>query len=353
MKSLPLKHARRRISVARDENGVPHISATSWRGALYGLGYLHAIDRPTQLLFARAMASGRSAEQIADKPELLETDRLFRRVGLYLSLDREVDQLDDGTFDQLTAYCEGVNDGLKDAGRSWPMWATGFVPTPWTQQAVLLVGNLLSYGGLVVSQQENERILLELIQAGVEDDKMRELFSPLLDNDRFRSAAQCADPPPALRRGAGIAHRFAPAGRQQRLGRQPAAQRDRLGPVGLRSAPGGQPPAGHLVRGRAALGPAGRTLGAGGHATRLSAVCRRPNGAAGLGSHVSQRRYERLFHRRLPAGRVVRAGNIGAATAGGTSIGAAKRFSAKDMKPKSSMSITTPRARSKPTPTPR
>ncbi len=185
MKSLLLKHARRRISVARDENGVPHISATSWRGALYGLGYLHAIDRPTQLLFARAMASGRSAEQIADKPELLETDRLFRRIGLYLNLDREVDQLDDGTFDQLTAYCEGVNDGLKDAGRSWPMWATGFVPTPWTQQAVLLVGNLLSYGGLVVSQQENERILLELIQAGVEDDKMRELFAPLLDHDDF------------------------------------------------------------------------------------------------------------------------------------------------------------------------
>ena len=48
-----------------------------------------------------------------------------------------------------------------------------------------LVGNLLSYGGLVVGQQENERILLELIQAGVEDDKMRELFAPLLDHEDF------------------------------------------------------------------------------------------------------------------------------------------------------------------------
>ena len=185
MKPLTLKHARRRISIARDENGVPHITAPAWQGALYGLGYMHAIDRPTQLLFARSMASGRSTEQIANKPELLETDRFFRRAGLYLNLDREVDQLDDRTFDQLTAYCEGVNDGLKDSGRSWPMWATGFVPTPWTQQAVLLVGNLLSYGGLVVSQQENERILIELIQAGVEDEKMRELFAPLLNNVDF------------------------------------------------------------------------------------------------------------------------------------------------------------------------
>src|SRR5262245_43730716 len=145
MKPLTLKNSRRRITITRDDNGVPHVAATSWLEALYGLGYMHALDRPTQLLFARVVASGRSAEQIADKDELLETDRFFRRTGLYLNLDREVDQLDDQSFGQLTAYCEGVNDGLKDGGRSLPMWATGFVPTPWTQQAVLLVGNLLSY----------------------------------------------------------------------------------------------------------------------------------------------------------------------------------------------------------------
>jgi penicillin G amidase len=185
MKPLHFKHARRRITVARDAGGVPHIDATSWRGALYGLGFMHALDRPTQLLFARAVASGRSAEQIADKDELVETDRFFRRAGLYLNLDHEVDRLDDDTFAELTAYCEGVNDGLKETGRSLPMWATGFTPTPWTQQAVLLVGNLLSYGGLIVSQQENERILLELVQAGVSDDKMRELFSPLIDGADF------------------------------------------------------------------------------------------------------------------------------------------------------------------------
>ncbi len=185
MKFLPTKHARRRFAVARDIHGVPHISATTWRGALYGLGYMHAIDRPTQLLFSRAVASGQSTELIADKPELLEMDRFFRRTGLYLNLDAEVGNLDDDTFDQLTAYCEGVNDGMKDAGRSLPMWATGFVPQPWNQRSVLLMGNLLSFGGLVVGQQQNERILLDLIHEGVADDKLRELFSPLLDGADF------------------------------------------------------------------------------------------------------------------------------------------------------------------------
>lgn len=199
MKALPLRHPRRRFTAVRDSSGVPHITSESWLGALYGLGYLHALDRPTQLLFARSVARGRSAEKITDKPELVETDRFFRRVGLFLGLDREVHDLDDHTFDQLTAYCEGVNDGMKEGGRSLPMWATGFFPTPWTQESVLLVGHLLSYGGLVVSQLQNERIIVDLIKAGVSDDKMRALFSPLLDDADFdllrsiRVASQLSD----------------------------------------------------------------------------------------------------------------------------------------------------------------
>jgi penicillin G amidase len=185
MKPLRIKNPRRRFTAARDENGVPRIVAGTFPSALYGLGFLHAVDRPTQMLFGHAVACGRSAERIADKPELLETDRFFRRAGLYLNLDAEVNRLDDVTFGHLTAYCEGVNDGMKQYGRSLPMWATGFQLHPWNQQAVMLIGNLLSFGGLAVGQQQNERILLELIQTGIAPDKLRELFEPLLDNADF------------------------------------------------------------------------------------------------------------------------------------------------------------------------
>lgn len=199
MQRLPMKFARHRLEVHRDEHGVPHVSADSWREALYGLGYLHALDRPTQMLFARAIASGQSAEQIANKPELLETDRFFRRVGLHLSLDDEVRLMDDQTFGDVTSYCEGVNDGLRESGRSLPMWAVGFRPSPWNQQAVLLIGNLLSYGGLAVGQQQNERLLVELIQTGIDDPKLRELFHPHLERvnleliRRVRISSQLSD----------------------------------------------------------------------------------------------------------------------------------------------------------------
>ena len=185
MKPLRTKGVRRKFEVARDDDGVPHISAHAWRDALYGLGFMHAVDRPTQMLFARAVASGRSAELISDTPELFETDRFFRKVGLDRHLEREVAELDDESFGHLTAYCEGVNDGMKQGGRSLPMWATGFQPQPWNQHSVLLIGNLLNFGGLAVGQQQNERIILELVQAGVRDDLMRELFAPLLDHADF------------------------------------------------------------------------------------------------------------------------------------------------------------------------
>ncbi len=185
MAKIQTPKARRTFTAYRDEAGVPHLKAAGWLDALYALGYMHAADRGTQLLFSRAVASGHATEQIKDSPELLETDRFFRRIGLHRQLDREVRQLEPRIGEQLGAYCEGVNDGLEGAGRSLPMWATGFRPEPWDQAAVLLVGQLLSFGGLAISQMQNERLLMELIHAGVNDDAMRELFSPRLDRVDF------------------------------------------------------------------------------------------------------------------------------------------------------------------------
>lgn len=185
MKPLRIRDTRRTFSAARDDAGVPHIEARTLREALFGLGFMHATDRPTQLLFARAMAQGVAASAIADKEELVETDRFFRRADLGRNLRREVGLLDDWTFAHLTAYCEGVNDGLRQAGRSLPMWATGFQITPWTQESVLLMGALLSFGGLAVGQQQNERLILELIHAGVSRERLNELFELDVDPDHY------------------------------------------------------------------------------------------------------------------------------------------------------------------------
>ncbi|MFO0916052.1 MAG: penicillin acylase family protein [Pirellulales bacterium] len=185
MAPIPLRHKSRNLQAHRDPHGVPHVQAGSLPDALYALGYLHALDRPTQLLFGRAVAAGRGAELIADRPELFETDCFFRRMGLHLDLDRELGRLERSERTLIEGYCQGVNDGLAESGRTLPMWATGFRPEPWDAAAVMLVGRLLAFGGLVIGQLQSERLLMELIHAGVPDGALRELFSPRLDAADF------------------------------------------------------------------------------------------------------------------------------------------------------------------------
>jgi penicillin amidase len=185
MEPIRTKSARYEFKAARDAQGVPHVNAPTWNDALYAWGYLHALDRPTQMYFARAVASGRATEFIKNKPELYEMDLFLRRAGLYRHLPREIKSLPETTLSQLEFYCQGVNDGLQDAGRTLPMRATGFQPRPWDPYSVLLIGNLLSFAGLSVVEQENERLLLELIQLGIDDERLRELFHPYLDGIDF------------------------------------------------------------------------------------------------------------------------------------------------------------------------
>lgn len=185
MEDLTPKNPRYKFTAHRDSAGVPHVNADNWQAALYALGYLHAIDRPTQIYFARAIAAGQAAERIGAKPELVEMDSFLRRAGLNLRLEAEVERLQPRIREQLDWYCEGVNDGLAETRRSLPMWVTGFEPGPWTPAAVLLLGNLLSFAGLAVGEQEAEQTLLELIQLGVGDERIRELFAPYLDGIDF------------------------------------------------------------------------------------------------------------------------------------------------------------------------
>src|ERR1044072_9928860 len=65
------------------------------------------------------------------------------------------------------------------------MWMTRFRPRPWEPVSILLSGKLLSYAGLTVVEQENERLILELIQLGGDDERLRELFHPYLDGIDF------------------------------------------------------------------------------------------------------------------------------------------------------------------------
>jgi len=105
-------------------------------------------------------------------------------------LEEEAAALDEATLNQVLVYCTGVNDGIQARGKSLPMRATGYEPQPWDAAAVILVGRLLSFGGLAVSQMQNERLLVELVHAGANEASLDELFEPRLDGMDFELMKQ-------------------------------------------------------------------------------------------------------------------------------------------------------------------
>ncbi|QGJ69053.1 Penicillin acylase family protein [Planctomycetales bacterium 10988] len=185
MKRLAFKNAQRPVKAYRDTSGTPHLYADSWKDALYGLGYLQALDRRTQLVFSRIIAEGRGSECIANHRALKQRDYLLRPLLFMSPPQEDLARLDEETVTQLESYCEGVTDGLREAGRSLPMWMVGLQPEEWSLQAIMMVGNLLNFAGLALGQQRNERRILDLARSGCAPEKIRDLYSPYYDDADF------------------------------------------------------------------------------------------------------------------------------------------------------------------------
>jgi penicillin amidase len=163
------------LKITRDNEGVPHIEALDMKGAMWGSGYAHAIDRGTQLMMMRILGQGRLCELVSDTDESLKIDRFFRRANWHHNLDSEVEKLDKESFDLSLAYCDGVNAGIA-AKKVYALKLMGYQPETWTIQDSMLVSRMAGYLTLSQSQAEIERFFIELVQLGVPSEKLAELF---------------------------------------------------------------------------------------------------------------------------------------------------------------------------------
>jgi penicillin amidase len=167
------------LSLLRDEHGVPHIVARDLGAAHWGMGYCHALDRGVQLYLMRVLGQGRASECLESSDEMLEVDRFFRRMNWAGHLEAELAKLDDEGRRLLQAYCDGVNAHLAHK-RPWEFKLVGYRPEPWRIEDTLLLSRMTGYLTLAQSQAEMERLLVELVQKGVDDAKLEALFPGLL-----------------------------------------------------------------------------------------------------------------------------------------------------------------------------
>jgi len=164
------------LSLTRDEHGIPHITATSLSVAYWGMGYCHALDRSLQMVIMRVLGQGRACECLESTEELLEVDRFFRRMNWNGRMDQSVANLEPETRDLLEAYCEGINARFAQKKRTWELAMVGYQPEPWRLEDTILLSRMTGYLTLAQSQAEIERLLVEMVQAGVDDDRLEALF---------------------------------------------------------------------------------------------------------------------------------------------------------------------------------
>ena len=69
----------------------------------------------------------------------------------------------------LEAYCQGVNRALSRKN-SLGIQAVRIQPDPWLAEDSILISRMIGYLTLAQSQGEMERFLIEMVQAGMDED---------------------------------------------------------------------------------------------------------------------------------------------------------------------------------------
>ncbi|WP_217474573.1 penicillin acylase family protein [Stutzerimonas stutzeri] len=142
------------VSIRRNTLGMPLIETATFHDALFGLGYVHATDRLSQMVSLRLMAEGRLAEMAG--PGVLEIDRFMRAANLKQSaalLYRDSSPRMKRFFE---VYARGVNAYLFRHRDKLPMdlAAAGYTPEYWKPEDSVLVFCLLNFGLAVNLQEE-------------------------------------------------------------------------------------------------------------------------------------------------------------------------------------------------------
>jgi penicillin amidase len=158
---------------------VPHVRASSESDLYRGLGWCHGRDRALQMLLVRILGQGRAAECLDDTDDALKIDRFFRRMNFGAGAEDAVGKLADEDRRLMQAYCDGVNEALRRRV-PWELRVLRHRPAEWTPADCMLLQRLIGYIALAQSQGEMERLVVEMVQAGVPSPLLDELFPSAL-----------------------------------------------------------------------------------------------------------------------------------------------------------------------------
>ncbi|WP_097991095.1 GNAT family N-acetyltransferase [Streptomyces sp. f51] len=132
----------------RDDWGIPHLRAADALALARAQGHATALDRAWQLETERHRVLGTSASHLG--AEAVDWDRFVRRARIADTARRCFDRLAPETAAWVTAYADGVNEGLAEGAERAPEFAAvGLAPgrwEPWAPLGVWLSTHILFAG---------------------------------------------------------------------------------------------------------------------------------------------------------------------------------------------------------------
>jgi penicillin amidase len=133
------------ITIARDADGVPTISAGDDDDLAFGLGFAHAQDRLFQMEIQRRYGAGRLAEVFGQTAVPIDTQ--MRVLGLYRAAEAAWPHLSAAVRGGIEAYCAGVDAYVVAHGLILPpeFLLLRFKPEPWKPADTLVWGKLMDF----------------------------------------------------------------------------------------------------------------------------------------------------------------------------------------------------------------
>ncbi len=109
--AVQIKGIKDRITIRRDERGIPYVEAQNDEDLFFGQGYATAQDRLWQMDLFRRTARGELAEVLGAGPGnvAIEQDKLHRTYGFAQAAEAEFANSSPRTRTMLEAYARGVN----------------------------------------------------------------------------------------------------------------------------------------------------------------------------------------------------------------------------------------------------
>ena len=143
--SINVAGLHNRVTVRRDERGIPYIEAANDDDLYFAQGYITATDRLWQMDLLRRNVRGELAEIFGEGA--LSEDKRHRTFGFAQVVDETAKHLPPNLNTAMTAYASGVNafiDSLTDQTTPIEFRILQYKPRHWTPADSLAVGKLLA-----------------------------------------------------------------------------------------------------------------------------------------------------------------------------------------------------------------